>query len=58
MGFKELFENAGIIAKGTEFLVRVYENKDIYTEKSLTYMELGLYLVSNNTEIKRVDIKL
>lgn len=54
----ELLNKAMNIGKKTKFTVRIYENDIIYTQTNLTYIELGIYLVSNSNKINKIDIHL
>lgn len=54
----ELLNKAMNIGKKTKFTVRIYENDIIYTQTNLTYIELGIYLVSNANKINIIHIHL
>jgi len=42
----------------TQFLLRIYENKDLYTTEKINLTKLSKYLKTNEKIIERVNIKL
>ncbi len=59
MKLKEICENALKLSKEVSFMVELvdYDNQGI-SLISMTYLELGTYLMTHNDHIKLVTIKL
>jgi len=58
MDIENILSKALGIAKDKNFKIRIYDNKDIYEPKELTYLQLGTYLITNAEGIKEIRIFL